>query len=70
MIYTQSSYWSLCVIPIRHTGFGVCVCALYECLLRAQIVGLPTAGHKHYSVGMHSPSSSQSHSLSPAFPHE
>lgn len=54
----------------KATGFGVCVCGLYECLLRAQIVGLPTAGHKHYSVGMHSPSSSQSHSLSPAFPHE
>lgn len=29
MIYTQSSYWSLCVILIRHTGFGVCLRTLW-----------------------------------------
>lgn len=70
MIYAQSSHYGLCVIPIRLAGLCVCVHAVYECLLRLQIVGLPIGGHKHYSVGMQSPTSSQSNSLSPAFPYD
>lgn len=57
MIYVQSSLWSLCVIPIRSVGPRARLRTLWvfietvDCLLEDT---------KHYSVGMQSPTSSQS----------
>lgn len=57
MIYVQSSLWSLCVIPIRSVGPRARLRTLWVFIETADCLLENT---KHYSVGMQSPTGSQS----------